>query len=796
MAQNDQSDKFAQLRQLAEAELMSLPRKLAGLSPDQQTRVLEEMLTQKPHVFQLVHELQVHQVELEMQHNELQETQEKLRQERARYAELYHNAPVGYLTTTPDGIISEVNNTGARLLGRDAVALNGQSLTQWIVPDDQDIYYFHLHHLANSPRVQTCELRIRQQQGPPITVRLESTGIWDAESGLQCRTVLLDVSERVRAEEALQRANAELEQRVEERTAELRETNDALRMSENRFRLVLQDSPTTVFTHDEQLRYTWIYPVRPGEEQILGKTDRDILQLDELPHLTEEEAERLMQLKQQVFDTAQGMRTEIRLTTESMQRWYDLKLEPLVAADGRPVGLTCVSTDITSYHQEREEQRRLADENARLYQAEQRERARAEAAAERITRLQRVTALLSEAHTPDEVYNVMVREGITATGAYAGGIALLQDDATTVELVYHQGYPPHLLEQWQRYPITAPSPIAACIRTGELRCIETRTALHTDYPAFEVADRSCAWANVPLMLDAQVRGCLFMSFAEERQFDADDYALLRNLAQQGAQALERAELYAAEQYARRMAEDAIKMRDQVFRLVSHDLRGPLSGIQGYTYLLRRRLNDLELSDIPRLISGLEQIDQATVRMNGQIQELLDAATVQAGQPISLSYGSFDLIMLLRRAIDLNQSTTEQHSLQLDTDISTCMFTGDEMRLERVFDNLLSNAIKYSPRGGDVVIRVTQPATRTSPGVRITVQDQGMGIPADALTTIFEPFRRARAADGQIAGTGLGLASARQIVQQHGGTIEVESEEGWGSTFTVWLPMEQDVERDT
>jgi signal transduction histidine kinase len=176
-------------------------------------------------------------------------------------------------------------------------------------------------------------------------------------------------------------------------------------------------------------------------------------------------------------------------------------------------------------------------------------------------------------------------------------------------------------------------------------------------------------------------------------------------------------------------------------------------------------------------------------MNEQIQELLDAASVQAGQPLPLRYGTFDLIALLGRVIALSQSSTTQHTLQLNTDIPNFLIIGDEMRLDRVFNNLLNNAIKYSPRGGDVVMTVTQPDGQTLPGVSVAVQDQGIGIPADALDTIFEPFRRALAPDEQISGTGLGLASARQIVQQHGGTIDVESEEGRGSTFTVWLPVQ-------
>jgi diguanylate cyclase (GGDEF)-like protein/PAS domain S-box-containing protein len=221
MSHRDNPDKFATLRQLAEEHLTTTPQTLAGLSVDAYLGQLENMLASHPDISKLLHELRVHQIELEMQHNELQQAQHRLRQERARYAELYHNAPVGYLTTTPDGTIIEVNPTGARLLGSDVVALRGQSLTHWIVPDDKDIYYFHLRRLAEGSAPQRCELRIRQPRASPITTRLESTGITDAAGERHCRTVLLDVSERVRAEQALQQTNAELEQRVEARTAEL-----------------------------------------------------------------------------------------------------------------------------------------------------------------------------------------------------------------------------------------------------------------------------------------------------------------------------------------------------------------------------------------------------------------------------------------------------------------------------------------------------------------------------------------------------------------------------------------------
>ena len=120
--------------------------------------------------------------------------------------------------------------------------------------------------------------------------------------------------------------------------------------------------------------------------------------------------------------------------------------------------------------------------------------------------------------------------------------------------------------------------------------------------------------------------------------------------------------------------------------------------------------------------------------------------------------------------------------------TTEKLTGDAEKLRRVITNLVSNAIKYTPEGGQVYVDVRQ----MNGHVRLSVRDTGVGIPADQLPHIFERFRRVRrSGGGDAVGTGLGLAIVQEFAQAHGGRIEVESEEGVGSTFTVTLPVKHE-----
>jgi signal transduction histidine kinase len=175
-------------------------------------------------------------------------------------------------------------------------------------------------------------------------------------------------------------------------------------------------------------------------------------------------------------------------------------------------------------------------------------------------------------------------------------------------------------------------------------------------------------------------------------------------------------------------------------------------------------------------------------MAGQIEALLDVARLRAGRPLELNRRPTDLVALARAAAAEYQQTTEIHRIRVEAPEPEVRGEWDASRLERVLGNLLSNAIKYSPEGGEITVTIGRESDGASGDQAVLrVRDQGLGIPPASQPLVFDRFRRGDNV-GPIAGTGLGLAGVKAIVEQHGGTIVLESQAGQGSTFTVRLPV--------
>jgi len=246
---------------------------------------------------------------------------------------------------------------------------------------------------------------------------------------------------------------------------------------------------------------------------------------------------------------------------------------------------------------------------------------------------------------------------------------------------------------------------------------------------------------------------------------------------------EREELYAAEQQARAAAEAAVTLRDAFLSIAAHELKTPLTSLLGNIQLIERRIaRNGGLSERDR--HAIQVASQQAGRLRQMIDALLDVSRLEQGQ-LSITHDPVDVGLLVERIVQEVQPGLRQHSVESHTPAEAVMILGDELRLEQVLQNLIQNAIKYSPAGGTIDVTVEHDTTH----VAVQVRDHGVGIPADALPHLFERFYRVSdAMERHIQGAGIGLYVVKEIVALHGGRVEVTSQEGAGSTFTVWLPL--------
>ena len=219
--------------------------------------------------------------------------------------------------------------------------------------------------------------------------------------------------------------------------------------------------------------------------------------------------------------------------------------------------------------------------------------------------------------------------------------------------------------------------------------------------------------------------------------------------------------------------------------VSHELRTPLTNIRSYTETLLDAAGDIPI-DTEKQFLGV--ISSESERMARIVTDLLTLSKLDYGR-MELRMTRFSLADMLRNVANAMKLTAQDsgHELQVDTPDDLPAIVGDRERIEQVVVNILSNAVKYTPAGGHIRLAAcTVPNNR----VRITVEDDGVGIPASDVPRLFERFYRVDKARSRAAGgTGLGLAIAKEIVEQHEGKIALASEYGKGTTVTITLPTD-------
>lgn len=346
----------------------------------------------------------------------------------------------------------------------------------------------------------------------------------------------------------------------------------------------------------------------------------------------------------------------------------------------------------------------------------------------------------------------------------------------------------------EKYPDDprAPSGIPNVLRTGRAELYSELTdamvaasAVDAEHLAMIRSLRLSSLMLVPLAARGQVLGAISLVAAESgRHFDELDLQFAEDLARRCGTAVDNARLYAAEQKARHNADVANRAKDEFLATVSHELRTPLNAIMGWAKMLSAA--KLDESKKGRAV---ETIERNAVAMAQLIEDLLDVSRIISGK-MRLEVQNVDIARITEAAVDSIKPAADAKAIRIATWFEPIAgLSGDPARLQQIIWNLLSNAVKFTPNEGRVEVVVR----RVDRGLELSVTDSGRGIEETFLPYVFDPFRQEGSTRARPrGGLGLGLAISKQLVELHGGRIEVRSEgEGKGSKFVVKLPLASD-----
>ncbi|HEU0236067.1 MAG TPA: ATP-binding protein, partial [Candidatus Limnocylindrales bacterium] len=373
---------------------------------------------------------------------------------------------------------------------------------------------------------------------------------------------------------------------------------------------------------------------------------------------------------------------------------------------------------------------------------------------------------------PDELWSDLAAAARHLTGA---SVVVLELDGAAVRAVASDGV---TLDEPTIELATGAAGGSAGLTDEAVRAIATEVAARTGLPFVR---------PVPIVRDGVRVGLVCLLRAHASLFDADDAALVSSLAARSANLVQRREALATQE---RLAgqlhltvealEAASAAKSDFLASMSHELRTPLNAIIGFSELMIAEAGTSDRVTVPR--EWVDHIRNGGTHLVALINDVLDLAKVEAGR-LELAKYPIDLAHAVSESVAGLRPLADRKGQRIAVSVEPQLIEADPGRLRQVLYNLLSNAIKYTPDGGSIEVT----GARDGANVRIAVSDTGIGISPEDQEHVFEEFRQVGDQAGHVAGTGLGLALTRRLVEAHGGRIELASEVGVGSVFTVALP---------
>ncbi|MEQ9622380.1 sensor histidine kinase [Coleofasciculus chthonoplastes] len=578
------------------------------------------------------------------------------------------------------------------------------------------------HHCSQPRQWHSLEIDLLYQLAIQVTIAIHQAQLYQ-----QLQTELI---ERQSIENQLRQARDQLEIRVQERTAELMQTNAdlqtqiherqeveaALRISEERFRVALNNSPITVFNQDRNLRYTWVYnpASRINTDLLIGKLESEMF--------APENAQKLIPIKHRVLTTGVAERKEISIIVDGNVRYYDLTVEPLRNHAKEVIGITCAATNITQI------------------------RIREQALRESERFIQRIAHAMP---TALYLYDLVEKRNIYSNQQITQFIGYSPEEIQAMAPTF----PQNLIHPDDQVKLITTIQRFATAKEGEI--------IETDY---RIQHKSGEWRwlySREMVFTRTADGLPQQILGTAQDITEHKQAELIRLALAQEQELRQVQL-------------------NFFAMASHEFRTPLSTILASVQLLKYYYSE-ELNN--KIIRNIDRIEKTAKTMTQLLGDILTISRAETGKleftphPIKLEKFCYQLVeeMQLNAGSDYSINLLSQHELTI-----VCL---DEKLLRSILINLLSNAIKYSPVGGQIDLIVTCSQSTAT----FKVKDSGIGIPIEDQKKLFSIFHRGTNI-GNIPGTGLGLAVVKKCLDIQGGTISVNSEVGVGTTMTITIPL--------
>lgn len=281
-----------------------------------------------------------------------------------------------------------------------------------------------------------------------------------------------------------------------------------------------------------------------------------------------------------------------------------------------------------------------------------------------------------------------------------------------------------------------------------------------------------SFVSIPLMIQGQIRGVLSLFLDEsKRHFDESFFAFFESVGTLVTLSIENARLYEE-------AQRAIKVREEILSVVSHDLKNPLTSISMISQLLLR----FPETDPTKLIKYSQKIKRSTDQMERMIDDLMDFSKIQVGK-LSIEKKLEKPKALIEMVFEMMKDSAEEKGLKFTTEAGPKLHAleFDKQRMAQALMNLVGNAIKFTEKDGKVILS----ASESEEAISFSVSDTGPGIPPENLDKIFNKYWQAQ--ESKAVSVGLGLPISKGIAEAHGGTISVQSQLGIGTTFHISIP---------